>query len=111
MYLWVGEEGGEGGAGEGGGGLERGGKNVYCMGTVSVLTVLRVQLTNNKQTTNNGRHNAGGVLPEKAKPNYGLCVYVAADRPACPPPPTSHMMWDSRHFCPLLTLYPPPPTN
>ncbi len=38
MYLWVGEE-GERGAGEGGGGLERGGKSVYCMGTVSVLTV------------------------------------------------------------------------
>ncbi len=30
----------EGGRGGGRGGLERGGYNVYCMGTVSVLTVL-----------------------------------------------------------------------
>jgi hypothetical protein len=35
--LWVGEEGGEGGWRRGG--LESGGLNVYCMGTVSVLTV------------------------------------------------------------------------
>jgi hypothetical protein len=39
-YVPVGGRGGvRGGAGEGGG-IERGGYNVYCMGTVSVLTVL-----------------------------------------------------------------------
>jgi hypothetical protein len=34
LYLWVGEGGLEKGRG-----LERGGYNVYCMGTLSVLTV------------------------------------------------------------------------
>ncbi len=39
MYLWVGEE-GERGAGEGEGARERGIECiVYCMGTLSVLTV------------------------------------------------------------------------
>ena len=37
-----------------------------------------------------------------------VCMWQLTGQPA--PPPTSHMMWDSRHLCPLPTHYPPPPT-
>ncbi len=78
-------------------------------GSLVCFPRILVKLHENFLVSKNGRHNAGGVLPVRAKPNCALCVYVAVDRPACPPtPPPSHQ-WDSCHLCPLLTLYPHPP--